>query len=509
MATPRSAVLHRGAEIATGRLAAWVCVALLLLVPLVVYWPTVFEEYGFRDDYAHLREADELPGKLIRFTASYGRLLYGPMLVASVRPLDGIEDLQWLRLTSVLLLVLVGLALWRLLLRAGWSQPEAGATGLAVALLPGAQVAVGWSIAWPVAATLLFAIGGFAGVEAALRRRGAARIGFWAGGAALYVCAALTYQSNALFAVVPMAAFLLVRNDPLAARTRWAAAHLATLFAGLVAAFAVIKVVFALGLVPPAGFVQLESNPLDKLYWFVTRPLANALALFVLRDRYETSIAFWIALAVVAAIIVLGFRFGDRTRPGRVTWLFCALCLPLVAGSISLVSMHRSMGYRTIFALAGVVLVLLVYSLRGLRLSGRISATTQATLLGAMLVVAALLAHGHALHLIAEPQNREWTLVRDGARRMPLIPNLRVYVIRPYLEEHRSTARVFVDEFGSLSTNSDWSTYEMFRTALRERFPGGLPRGASYTFATGLAPPKAGAYDFVVDLRRLKSFRND
>lgn len=502
-------VQHRGADLTATTLAARLVIALLLVVPLLVYWPTVFAEYGFRDDYAHLREADELPEKLIRFTASYGRPLYGPLLVATVQPLDGIVDLQWLRLGSVLLLTAVGVVLWRLLLRAGWSVFEAGAVGLAVALLPGAQVAVGWSIAWPVAATLLLAVGGFSCVDAALARRGAARAAAWVAGTLLYVGAALTYQPSALFAVVPLAALLLVRDGAPAARLRWAAAHLATLFAGLVVAFVAINAVFALGVAAPAGFVRFETDPLGKLAWFVTRPLANALALVVLRDRYETSVAFWIALAFVAAVIALGWRFGERTRAGRAAWLFCALVLPFVAGSVSLIATHRSMGYRTTLALGGIVLVLFVWSLRGLRVSGRIGAAAQAAVLAAFVGVAAFLARDHALHLIAEPQHREWSLVRDGAQRMPLASRLRVYVIRPFLDEHRSTERVFVDEFGSLSTNSDWSTYEMFRTALRERFPRGLPKGASYTFATGLAPPPAGAYDYVVDLRRLKEFRAD
>ena len=43
---------------------AWLIAAVLLILPLIVYWPTVSHEYGFRDDYAHLREVRERPGWL-------------------------------------------------------------------------------------------------------------------------------------------------------------------------------------------------------------------------------------------------------------------------------------------------------------------------------------------------------------------------------------------------------------------------------------------------------------
>ena len=53
-----------------------ICLYALILAPLAVYWQTVFEDFGFRDDYAHLRESREEPGKIVKFTASQGRPLW-------------------------------------------------------------------------------------------------------------------------------------------------------------------------------------------------------------------------------------------------------------------------------------------------------------------------------------------------------------------------------------------------------------------------------------------------
>lgn len=176
----------------------WIVWCFLLLTPLAVFWPTVFHEYGFRDDYAHLREARDMPWNLVRFTGSYGRPIYGSLLVASVGSLEGrVAGLQWLRLTAVLLFTVLGVSLWRMLQRAGWSNAEAAAIGLAITLLPGAQVVVGWSIAWPIVFSLLFALAGFATTEGALQRQGLARVPIWAGGCLCYIVSGLTYQPRA------------------------------------------------------------------------------------------------------------------------------------------------------------------------------------------------------------------------------------------------------------------------------------------------------------------------
>ncbi len=90
-----------------------ICLYILLLTPLAVYWQAIFQDYGMRDDYSHLREAREEPGKLVKFTASHGRPLYGALLETTFGVVDDVNQLPWLRLTTVSLLTLLGLALWR------------------------------------------------------------------------------------------------------------------------------------------------------------------------------------------------------------------------------------------------------------------------------------------------------------------------------------------------------------------------------------------------------------
>ncbi len=487
------------------------CLLLLLVLPITVYWPTVFHEYGFRDDYAHLREVREEPGKLFGFTASNGRPIYGAVLEASLHDVVEVADLPMLRLVGALLLTAVGVAVWWLLHRAGWSALEATVVSIGVSMLPASQIAVGWAIAWPIVLAMLCALGGFAAVETQMTVPGWRRVAGFAVAVLLYFVAGLTYQSSAMFIVVPLAGLLLARSDDArVGHVRWLATHLATLLLGLLAAFVLMKALFALGVFAESDrMASFEADPLGKLLWFVQQPLANALGLFALRDRFGTGAAwFWGAAAVVVAVIAGGFFAAAprRTRSERARWLVCLLFLPFVAHAVSLAAEERNIGYRTIFALGGLVIVLFVYSLRGLlgeigggwRIAHRFA-------LAAFVVLAALAANYNAFTLIAEPQSREWAMVDDTVERMRLDDDPTVYIIEPTVGD-RSTERMFADEFGSLSADSDWVPREMFKAALRERFRGKIPAAAKYTLKFGHELPMA-AYDVVIDMRRLRQLR--
>ncbi|MGH8666356.1 MAG: hypothetical protein ACREUX_19005 [Burkholderiales bacterium] len=482
-------------------------VALFLLVLLVTYWPTVFHEYGFRDDYSHLRETREIPEHLIRFTASYGRPIYGPLLVASVRPLDGqVANLEWVRLGAVFLLALVSMVLMRLLQRAGWSTFESAAVGLSIGLLPAAQMTVGWSIAWPLALALLLVLGGFAATDAALARTGWPRLGAWAAGFFAYLVAGLIYQPSALFFVVPLAAALLLKSDAARARLAWCAAHLATGLGGLATGFVAMRMVFALGWLKQATVFGLETDPLAKLVWFVSGPVANSLGLFALRDRFDTPLAFWVAVVLVTALIAAGFLWRVNREPiDKWTALFCLFVLPFVAFAVNLAAALRVPSYRTTYGLAGLVVVFIVYALGSLRAGGRLSRSAHYAALSLMLVIGAVAANRHAYTLIAEPQGWEWQIMLDAASRFE--PGMKVYVIHSSTA-NRATQRTFADEFGSLSSDTDWAVEAMFNCALRRRFPSGVP-ASTYTLRAGPEAPPGGTFDLVIDMRKLRQHRAD
>ncbi len=483
---------------------AWIVAAALLIAPLVIYWPTISYEYGFRDDYALLREVRERPGWLMQLTSATGRPAYGVLLDASLREIHQVAELEILRVTGAALIGLVGVLLWWQLRRSGWSETQAAAFASAVTWLPGSQIVVGWAIAWPIALALVAAVAGFLLVERGLARAGPARVALVAAGAALYVAAGLTYQTAVLFVVMPFVAVLLLREGTtFRADARWTVAHLGLVFGSLVFGFLAMNVVFAEGVVQEAARMNLEPHPFIKLLWFARNPLPNSLALFALRDSYATPVWFWLVVAAVVVVCVLGFAYGTKTAHERWRWLFAALLLPFFAHSVSLAASSQAIGYRTLFPLTGLFLVLFAFGFRAIVARWCLSRAAEAAVLAGFVGVGAVLAGYYSLTLIAEPQGSEWRLIQAAADRVPLAPDTQVYVIRPSTD-FRSTERIYADEHGSLSADAQWAVVEMFRAAMRQRFPSGLPEGMSYTLVTSFTPPIV-AYDFVFDLRELRN----
>jgi hypothetical protein len=229
--------------------------------------------------------------------------------------------------------------------------------------------------------------------------------------------------------------------------------------------------------------MQIEPHPFIKLLWFGRNPLPNSFALFAIRDRFATPVSFWLVLGGVIAVALLGLIYGARDRREKLRWLFVALALPFVAHSVSLAASSQAIGYRTLLPLSGIALVLFVFGVRSLLAHYGARSLLPAAALGAFV-------------------GNEWRLMVDAVSRLRPEGDTRVFIVRPTIID-RSTERIYADEYGSLSADSEWAAEEMLKAALRRRFPEGLPAGATFTLDTGIVPPAA-PYDFVVDLRELK-----
>ena len=484
-----------------------ICLYVLLLTPLLVYWQAIFADYGFRDDYSHLRESREEPGKLVKFTASEGRPLKGALLETSFSLAGEVSNLLWLRLASVLMLTILGYSLWRQLYQSGWTEVEAAVIGLGVTLLPAAQVTAAWAVSWPHVLTLLLALAGFSATETELERGGLKRLVALLGGCLIYALAGLVYQPDALFAVVVIGAVMIVRTgrEPMG-DVKWSLLHLGTLLTGLAIGYFMVQMLFSNGLFHESPRMHFETNPFTKLGWFLWNPVPNALALYALRDDFNTgAVVFWLVAVAVAGLIGYGYKLeAARNNPVmKKKWLVSLVLLPFLAHAVSLVAGERSTAYRVLFALSGLVIVLVMLALRSVLAGRKVKPAAYYAAVGAVMIVAAVSARHNAFTLIAQPQSEEWDMIRSAMGRMDFKKPTRVYVITPTLAD-RLTVRVFQDEFGSLSSDSDWAPKEMFKAALHDRFGGKLPAGGSYTFASGREAPKEQDYDLVIDMRKLR-----
>jgi len=494
------------------RVRAWLLAAVLFLVPLVAYWPATFHDYGLRDDYSNLREAHEEIGKVLQFCASAARPIYGWLLQATYGQTTSVQNLQWLRLFAALLLGAISFVSFRGLRAVGWSISTSLCFAVLLCLVPSAQVIAGWAIGWPYAATALLAIGAFFTVEGALLlglRAGIGRAaGQWSVALGLMVVSALIYQPSALFYLVPLAGALIAqRRRGLEQSARWVGVHLGFVAGTLGLAYCTMSLLYAAHVFVKSGRIAFETHWGEKIAWFLQEPLPNALSLFVLNDDHHRDHALYFGCAAVVGAILIAGAWLEWRRHGMqrgIVWLSGLLGLPVFAFAVSMLASERYATYRTILAMSGVLLCFLVASVSALTERWSINARR----LIAMLAIsfAFFTAQHHVYALIAVPQGNEWQLIVAGAKQVHLDGvRPRIFAIASAPADI-STATIYHDEFGSLSSNSEWVPREMFKRAMHDLHPGIANLDSHYDFATGPVLPAGQHYDVVIDLHRLHQY---
>ena len=498
------------------RVRAWVLTAVLFLIPLATYWPATFHDYGLRDDYSNLREAHEEPGTVVKFCASHARPIYGWLLQATYGQTSSVQNLQWMRFGASLLLGAISLVMFRGMRTLGWSFNTSLLFAILLSLVPSAQVIAGWAVGWPYAATALLAIAGFFTVEGALTvglSAGTGRaVGQWSVALGLMVVCALVYQPSALFYVVPLAAALIVRRHrSLAKTTRWVGFHVGFVVAALGLAYCIMTVLYATGVFVKSGRIAFEHHWGEKMAWFLQETLPNALSLFVLNDNNQRDHALYMACAaLVGAILIAGvvveWRRHGRTR--GLIWAAGLVGLPVFALSVSLLASERYATYRTILAMTAVLLCFLVASVRALTDSW--GAPGRKLVAASLVAVAFFTAQHHVYALIAVPQGNEWDLILQGAKNVHLNPGYRprIFAIASSPNDI-STASIYHDEFGSLSSNSEWVPKEMFKRAMHDLHPDVPNLESRYDFSEGYKLPPGQHYDVIIDMHRLRRYYTD
>jgi hypothetical protein len=494
------------------RARAWMLTAVLFLVPLIAYWPATFHDYGLRDDYSNLREAHEEVGKVLQFCASHARPVYGWLLQATYGQTSSVQNLQWLRFVAALLLGAISLVSFRGLRAVGWSFNSSLCFAVLLSLVPSAQVIAGWAVGWPYAATALLAFGGFFTVEGALTlglsagvRRAVAQ---WTVALGLMLLSALIYQPSAFFYLVPLAAALIAqRRRNLVQSARWIGIHLGFVAGTLALAYCTMSLLYAQHVFVKSGRIAFETHWGEKIAWFLQEPLPNALSVFVLNDNNHRNQALYLGCAALVGAILIAGAYLEWRRHGMqrgIVWLSGLLGLPVFAFAVCLLASERYATYRTILAMTGVLLCFVVASISAL--TERWSANARRLTAMLAISIAFFTAQHHVYALIAVPQGNEWQLIMAGAKQVHLDgvrPSIFAIASAP---ADISTATIYHDEFGSLSSNSEWVPREMFKRAMHDLHPSVAALDSRYDFATGPVLPAGKHYDVVINLHRLRQF---
>jgi len=204
-----------------------------------------------------------------------------------------------------------------------------------------------------------------------------------------------------------------------------------------------------------------------------------------------------------AGVIGAGAWLEGR-RHGRAAGMFWGAALaglPVLAYAVSLIAAEQWSTYRTIFALTGVVVVFFTLGLDQVaeRCGGTWVRWLTPVVLGLLVAAGFGLARNQAYALMAVPQIKELALIKEGARQITPGWTARVFLVTPDADDSFAEL-TYADEFGSLSTASDWTPKEMLMDVLRERYPEMRDVRGMFVFATGGARPARGQSDIIIDM---------
>ena len=484
----------------------------LMVLPTFLYWNTTWLPYGLRDDYSVTRESREEHGKEVQFCGSQARPIYGWLLQTTFKHIDHIRDLSWSRLIgSFCLGLLSATACAILFLMYGWSLVTAACVGALLALVPSGQMVASWSILWPYAVSALLSMCAFAIAERSFRdstRSWVKRLGWACLAGVVVIASSWIFQPNGLFYLVFVAVGVVRRGEWSRQTSRLRLIqHMLLLGGSLLLAYAFIRLFFAIGWLPMSKRIAFEPDIPGKLVWFARNALPNALALLVLNDfQGRTTPYYQIAVAAMGLLLLSGGMLVGRRHGWReaVVWFGAFLVLVVGAYSINIVASERWPSYRTIYPLVGIVIVFSAASMEVLGEAVPVLKRWRHGLGLALVVVAAVLARKQAYELIAVPQNKEYRLVEQESKKLDLARDQKVYVITP--TPAIAPARLlYSDEFGSLSTDSDWVPKEILKLVFYEKYPAMPPCRSLDHMVSGEKPPREGSYDVVIDLRGLRS----
>jgi hypothetical protein len=407
---------------------------LLVAVVVATYVPVLLARYGFSDDYMILYDFQRDVGEIKKIELADGRPGMFALHYLGSLMIHDVGALRWYRLIAVLGIAAVAVVVMRLAQGSGRSTGSAWAMGLAVAVLPSAQIMAAWSILW------VAPLAGLLGMAAAVQaERGRLVLALSA-----LILSLLIYQPGAMFYWVPLAIWLTGPTDWSLDRRR-VVRHGLTLGGG--AAAAVLAWLLGRGMRVPApgdpagGRSHLSHDPLGELHWFLAQVLPRAVTVNPARLHPMAS-------AIVIVLILVGVVLAERHRPLRI----------LALGGLVLASYAPSFAVQgdwpTARSMAALVPVLVVVAFRAC--DGFASLLPESVARRGHIVavvVACLLAVSAAFGVqsyFASPGQRELRLVEGAVSAAHVRPGDDIDVTGGAWY-HYLAPDISLDEFGNLS----------------------------------------------------------
>ncbi len=392
----------------TSQKVGWRCEVFALACLLAAYCG-ILRHYAFGEDF------------MFMFLDADGRHDYSPFIVSEGRPLfawtaallfsscHGLGGLVPIRMLSLLGVWLFGWQMRQALARWGWSPWLATACATSVCLLPPFTVQVGWANLYALSWSLVLGFGAATLADtAATGRRRALDLTLAVG---LEMCALSLYQNTAMiYFLYPAIVFAAARSE-LGGRRLWQ-------LVGVFMAACLLYLGCYLGQIGPfehgvSKRAAAATSAVDKVEWFLRRPMVDAIASFVVVDGPQRALACCIGAGLLLLALMYCWRQSEAGWRRLAAAVIFVLFLPL--SMLPQMGVREShLGYRMLASMCAMACFWQYYALSHL-LSERAAIRVG---MGVTLLGVALAAYNLNAGFI-EPRQREYALIRDAVHKEP------------------------------------------------------------------------------------------
>ncbi|UYP74338.1 glucosyltransferase domain-containing protein [Pantoea dispersa] len=412
---------------------------LILAVALLIgYSPVYLSTYGFSDDWFYLYASTTDAFSIFKWDILSGRPFYGAIRYFFAFLIDDVQDLTWLRVLSLLSLILLGGYIIRFLERRSIfaSAVQRLTFATLICLLPSFQVFVGWTVCFPYVLSVLLAGISYSTLA---ENKGLGRVLLSA------ICLTLSfaiYQPAAMsflfFALIDLG---MTRNN----YQRSAVIKLMLMLGfGMVMALVLAKVLPLVLFNEVLARTNITLAPLKKITWFIAEPLRNALC------NFDTGRSI-VSIIISCSLIIVGIVKAPDFKPHKA---FLFLFFLVAAGIPNLLVSEDWAAYRTVIALSLITTSAFIAGL--FVIFNKLKITTSASIV--CLVIAVLSCMLNIQKGFSTPQQREYQLLSSAIiENVPAEYSGQLYY-RIDSDNLPAVAKSKkYDEFGSLSLGMPWS----------------------------------------------------
>lgn len=429
----------------------------IIILSCIILYRNILDHYAYTDVYEFLVSAPN--ANFIDIFIQTGRLMYGYLNQLFFNTFDTIETVGYIRLISLIGGIVFALTLFQVLLRFKFSPSISLLIVLIYITTPSFGIITLWAATYQISWAMTLAI--IAGTLICLEKQNWYYI---ATSGILGVCSLALYQSAYPAFILPI--FLRWLNDKNLKRL---IKPLGIHFIVYLIYYFFYKSTLVLFELPPTGRNTLNLNILNNLVWFFDEPLEQALKFNFIFAPRAVSYIVRVLFLILLIYCVIDMKDISKKVKANILTIGITLSFLLVTMIPTMISTDTWISYRTMNTLFIVLIIQVVWGL-----SKKLDALPKSSfILGILFCIVCFVSSSYNTQAgFLSIQKKEVAGLKEALKDYDFNNIDIIYYIPPpmnILKDQNVVERVVTDEYGRLSSSSDWVPEPLIRLIIGKK----------------------------------------